>query len=100
MSLNKEQEDLYKRTMEEAKKQLDGIDAEMEKEIQKARETLAKLQESKKSFKQIYEAGAKLLGIEIETEIEDENKSNLKEKEEDEAVEDEKVESKENSANS
>ena len=81
MSLNKEQENLYRRTMEEAKKQLDGIDAEMEKEIQIAREKLAKLQESKKSFKQIYEAGAKLLGIEIETEKEDKEKLNSKEKE-------------------
>ncbi len=80
MSLNKEQENLYRRTMEEAKKQLDGIDAEMEKEIQIAREKLAKLQESKKSFKQMYEAGAKLLGIEIGTEKEDEEKLNSKEK--------------------
>jgi len=86
MSLNKEQENLYRRTMEEAKKQLDGIDAEMEKEIQIAREKLAKLQESKKSFRQMYEAGAKLLGIEIETETEDEEKSNSKEKEDDEEI--------------
>jgi len=80
MSLNKDQENLYRRTMEEAKKQLDGIDAEMEKEIQIAREKLAKLQESKKSFKQMYEAGAKLLGIEIETGKEDEEKTNSEEK--------------------
>jgi len=80
MSLNKDQENLYRRTMEEAKKQLDGIDAEMEKEIQIAREKLAKLQESKKSFKQMYEAGANLLGIEIETGKEDEEKTNSEEK--------------------
>lgn len=68
MSLTKEQEDLYKKTMNEAKTQLEGIDGEMEKELQKARERLAKLQESKKSFKQIYVGTAELLGIEVEIE--------------------------------
>jgi len=66
MSLNKEQEDLYKKTMEEAKRQLDGIDGEMEEELQKARERLAKLQESKKSFRQIYVSTAELLGVKVE----------------------------------
>ena len=73
MSLSKEQEDLYKKTMDEAKSQLDGIDGEMEKELQKARERLAKLQESKKSFKQIYVGTAELLGIKVEIEDEDED---------------------------
>jgi ElaB/YqjD/DUF883 family membrane-anchored ribosome-binding protein len=72
MALTKEQEDLYKKTMDEAKRQLDGIDGEMEKELQKARERLAKLQESKKSFKQIYIGTAELLGIEVELEDEEE----------------------------
>ncbi len=73
MSLTKEQEDLYKKTMNEAKSQLAGIDGEMEKELQKARERLAKLQESKKSFKQIYVGTAELLGIEVEIEDDDED---------------------------
>ncbi len=73
MSLNKEQEDLYKKTMNEAKTQLDGIDGEMEKELQKARERLAKLQESKKSFKQIYVGTAELLGIVVEIDDDDED---------------------------
>jgi len=73
MSLTKEQEDLYKKTMNEAKTQLDGIDGEMEKELQKARERLAKLQESKKSFKQIYLGTAELLGVEVEIEDNDED---------------------------
>lgn len=59
--------------MNEAKTQLDGIDGEMEKELQKARERLAKLQESKKSFKQIYVGTAELLGIDVEIEDDDEN---------------------------
>lgn len=73
MSLTKEQEDLYKKTMNEAKSQLEGIDGEMEEELQKARERLAKLQESKKSFKQIYVGTAELLGIEVEIEDDDED---------------------------
>jgi ElaB/YqjD/DUF883 family membrane-anchored ribosome-binding protein len=75
MSLSKEQEELYKKTMEEAKSQLDGIDGEMEKELQKARERLAKLQESKKSFRQVYIGTAELLGVEVEIEEEDAEKS-------------------------
>lgn len=66
MALTKEQEELYRKTMAEAKAQYDSIDEEMEKEIQKTREILAKLQESKKSFQQIYESTAKLLGIKVE----------------------------------
>jgi ElaB/YqjD/DUF883 family membrane-anchored ribosome-binding protein len=66
MPLTKEQEELYKKTMDEAKTQYDNIDAEMEQEIQKTREILANLQASKKHFQQIYEATANLLGIEVE----------------------------------
>jgi ElaB/YqjD/DUF883 family membrane-anchored ribosome-binding protein len=72
MALTKDQEELYKKTMDEAKKQLDGIDGEMEKELHKARERLAHLQESKKSFKQIYVGTAELLGIKVEVEDEEE----------------------------
>jgi uncharacterized protein YoxC len=70
MSLNKEQEDLYKKTMEEVKHQLDGIDAQVEKELLKVRERLAELQESKKSLKMIFDGAAKLLGLEVEQEEE------------------------------
>lgn len=66
MPLTKEQEDLYKKTMEEAKTQFENIDVEMEQEIQKTREILANLQASKKHFQQIYEATANLLGIKVE----------------------------------
>ena len=71
MALTKEQEELYRKTMAEAKAQYDSIDEEMEREIQKTRETLAKLQESKKSFQQIYESTAKLLGIKVELKADD-----------------------------
>jgi uncharacterized membrane-anchored protein YhcB (DUF1043 family) len=70
MALTKDQEELYRKTMEEAKAQLDTIDEEMEKEIQKARERLAKLQESKRSFRQLYEGAAQLLGVKVDLEDE------------------------------
>jgi len=70
MPLNKEQEDLYKKAMEEVKHQLDAIDSQVEKELMKVRERLAELQESKKSLKMIYDGAAKLLGLEVEQEEE------------------------------
>ena len=76
MPPSKEQEDLYRKAMDEAKTELESIDTKMEEEIQKTRERLAKLQESKKYYRQIYEGIAKLLGEDIqlsETEEDDEN---------------------------
>ncbi len=73
MALSKEQEELYKKTMQEAKKMLEGVDAQIERELQKVREKLAELQESKKSYRMIYEGTAKLLGIESELDDEDES---------------------------
>lgn len=70
MGLSKEQEELYKRTMEEVKRQLDNIDEDVEKELQKVRKRLAELQDAKKNLKMVYEGTAKLLGIELETEEE------------------------------
>ena len=83
MALNKNQEELYKKTMDEAKAQLETIDEEMEKVIQNAREKLAGLQDSKRSFKQLYEGASRLLGIkiEIEEEQEEEPKEKIKEQE-------------------
>jgi hypothetical protein len=82
MALNKNQEELYKKTMDEAKAQLETIDDEMEKVIQNAREKLAGLQESKRSFKQLYEGASRLLGIKIiEEEQEEEPKEKIKEPE-------------------
>lgn len=80
MSLTRELEELYKKTMEEAKKQLDTIDEEMEKEIQKTRTILAQIQESKRAFQHIYEGIAELLGIEVETNEEKDDELAAKEK--------------------
>jgi len=67
MNISKEQEELYKKTMEAARKELEDMDAQMEKELQQIREKLAQMQESKKYYRQIYEGAAHLLGIEVET---------------------------------
>ncbi len=75
MALSKEQEDLYRKTMDEVKRQLDSIDTQVEQELQKVREKLAQLQESKKTLKMVYEGTAKLLGIETELEGEAENET-------------------------
>ena len=75
MALNKDQEDLYRKTMDEVKKQLDSIDSLVEQELQKVREKLAHLQESKKTLKMVYEGTARLLGIETEFEGETENEA-------------------------
>ena len=72
MALNKEQEEIYKKAMNEAKKELDSAESKMQEEIQKARQKLADLQESKKHYRQIYEGTALLLGVEVEPEEESE----------------------------
>lgn len=92
MALSKQQEELYRKTMEEAKSQLESIDDEMEKELQRARERLAKLQESKQSFRQLYEGAARLLGIEVEREEEEEEHIMQKPPEEDSGQEEENKE--------
>ena len=73
MALNPDQENLYKKTMQEVRKQLATIDAQIERELQIVREKLAALQESKKSYRLILEGTAKLLGLETDLE-EDEEK--------------------------
>jgi len=78
MALTKEQEQIYKKTLEETKKQLEEIDAQMEKELQKIREKLAALPVTKKNLRQVYEATAKLLGVESELEEEEESSETSK----------------------
>lgn len=69
--MNKDSEGLFRKTMEDVKKQMDAIDEQVETELQKVREKLAELQEVKKNLRMVYEGTAKILGIEIEEETED-----------------------------
>ncbi len=68
MGISKEQEELYKKTLEDVGSQLTAIDAEVERELQRVRQTLAQLQKQKKSLKMVYQGIAKLLGIESDLE--------------------------------
>lgn len=72
MTLDKDQSTLYRKTMDQAKRQLEGVDAEMEQELENTRAALVKLQESKKLLKQIYESAALILGVAAELKEEDE----------------------------
>jgi sulfur transfer protein SufE len=72
VALNTEQEALYKKTMQEVRKQLSSLDAQIEKELALVREKLAALQEQKKTYRLILEGTARLLGLEMELEEEEE----------------------------
>jgi uncharacterized protein YoxC len=74
--MNKDSEGLFRKTMEDVKKQMDLIDEQVEAELQKVREKLADLQEEKKNLRMVYEGTAKILGIEIEGENEDKAETN------------------------
>jgi len=71
VALNTEQEALYKKTMQEVRKQLSSLDAQIEKELALVREKLAALQEQKKTYRLILEGTAKLLGLDMELEEEE-----------------------------
>lgn len=73
MNLSKQQNNLFKKTMEEARSQLEKMDETMEEVLDETRLRLQELQESKKMLRQIYESSAVLLGINaepVETEAE------------------------------
>ena len=71
MTLDKDQTALYRKTMNQAKSQLDGVDTEMEIELEKTKAILVNLQESKKLLKQIYENAAVIVGVDAELKEED-----------------------------
>ena len=71
MTLDKDQTALYRKTMDQAKSQLDGVDTEMEIELEKTKAILVQLQESKKLLKQIYENAAVIVGVDAELKEED-----------------------------
>ena len=60
------------KTMQEVRKQLAALDGQIEKELQLVREKLAALQEQKKTYRLVLEGTAKLLGLEMELEEEEE----------------------------
>jgi len=62
----------FENTLNEAKKQIEIIDAKIEEELARVKETINQLQEDKKAVRQIYDGAAQMLGIKNEFEDEGE----------------------------
>lgn len=61
----------YDRTLKEAKKQIEIIDAKIEEELARVKDTINGLQEQKKAVRQIYDGAALVLGAKNEFEDEE-----------------------------
>jgi len=66
MELSKDTKKIYEKTLEDAKRELDRFDSEINSELQKTREKLLSLEVQRQSFIQLYTASADLLGVEVE----------------------------------
>jgi hypothetical protein len=71
MTLRREQEDLYRKTMDEMKRQIDDVDIQIEEEITALKARLAELQDTKKSLMSAYRGMAKLLGEDGEVDLDE-----------------------------
>jgi len=69
--LNDDTRAVLENTIREYKKQVEIIDAQIEEELARVKETINALQEQKKIFRQIYDSAALMLGA--KNEFEDEN---------------------------
>lgn len=72
MTLSKEQEEQYRKTLEQTKERIRNIEAEMENELEKTRKKLRELLEEKKAMRKIYDGIVVLLGVENEFEKQEE----------------------------
>lgn len=70
--LNDEANVFYEKTLAEAKRQIEIIDAKIEEELARVKETINGLQEQKKAVRQIYDGAALVLGVKNEFEEEEE----------------------------
>jgi len=68
MSLNDEQAQFYRQTLEIARKSIDELNVQIEEELAKVKDRLADLQAKKNAAKQIYDGACKILGVENELE--------------------------------
>ena len=62
----------FESTLKEAKKQIEIIDAKIEEELARVKETINQLQEQKKAVRQIYDGASVMLGVKNEFDEEDE----------------------------
>lgn len=72
VNLDKDANAFYETTLKESKKQIEIIDAKIEEELARVKETINGLQEQKKAVRQIYDGAALILGAKNEFEEEDE----------------------------
>ena len=72
---NEEAKAFYESTLKESKKQIEIIDAKIEEELARVKETINNLQEQKKAVRQIYDGAASILGV--RNEFEDEEKVDI-----------------------
>jgi hypothetical protein len=68
MSLNDEQAQFYRQTLEIARKSIEELNLQIEEELAKVKDRLADLQAKKNAAKQIYDGACKILGVENELE--------------------------------
>lgn len=61
----------YENTLKESKKQIEIIDAKIEEELARVKETINQFQEQKKAVRQIYDGAALVLGVKNEFEEEE-----------------------------
>jgi ElaB/YqjD/DUF883 family membrane-anchored ribosome-binding protein len=73
-NLNDDANAFYERTLKESKKQIEIIDAKIEEELARVKDTINGLQEQKKAVRQIYDGAALVLGVKNEFEEEEEEK--------------------------
>lgn len=71
--LSDEARTFYETTLRESKKQIEIIDAKIEEELARVKETINSYQEQKKAVRQIYDGASLVLGVknEFEEEIDD-----------------------------
>ncbi|MCP5103213.1 MAG: hypothetical protein GY950_07540 [bacterium] len=74
-NLNNDSNSFYESTLKEAKKQIEIIDAKIEEELARVKDTINSLQEQKKAVRQIYDGASLVLGV--KNEFEDEEKGEV-----------------------
>lgn len=75
-NLNEDANAFFEKTLREAKKHIEIIDARIEEELARVKDTINTLQQQKKAVRQIYDGAALIMGVKNEFE-EDEDKSEI-----------------------
>ncbi|HPR63066.1 MAG TPA: hypothetical protein PK014_02495 [Thermoanaerobaculia bacterium] len=75
MPISEEQKQFYESVMENTRREIQDIDAQIEEEMAKVRERLAELQNGKAAAQQMYAAACLRLGIPNDMEEEEEGEA-------------------------